>query len=484
MKFGAFNHTNMFIEDDRISAVIKKITVVLFDVIVAASLIFLAVIAARAQTADSFNITASTDKSEYDYKELITITLEAENMTGDDLIINFDSGCQMSFEVYKHTNSASGYSLPVYNETLYPRTCSESPTTITIPDGKKAIWTRTMDFISSDYPTLMPGDYVVYGYITGKKSEGWSSQRTAFSKFSVSYSQGGVEGSYCDENTECASTLDCKYSGLFTETGGVCVKDPYPYDDNGFKELLCLSTGGDYDGECYCPEGYEWNENAGCSTSGNLAELCLSTGGYITGPDFTRCLCPENTGWNVTQGCSESETQGFNDINGHWAEDYIKDLKEKGVISGYEDGGFHPNDNINRAELTKMALAAASISPEEPQNDPEFLFDDLDEWQIEWVYAAWKNGIVQGYSETEFAPAKDITRAEALKVAMEAFEIEIPDTSDEWAFPDTVGHWAISYINQAYLDFIVSGREDGKFYPDSPVTRAEAAKILQLLSEL
>ena len=66
---------------------------------------------------------------------------------------------------------------------------------------------------------------------------------------------------------------------------------------------------------------------------------------------------------------------------------------------------------------------------------------------------------------------------------MLAFNRQVPDTSDEWAFSDTGNHWAISYINQAYLDFIVTGR-DGLFYPNEPITRAEAAKIIELISKL
>jgi hypothetical protein len=483
MKFGASNHNNMFFEDDRMSEKVKKVTILIFDVLIIASLVFLAVVAARAQTTETFDITLSADKASYQYKEAITFTLEAENTTGDDLIIPFETGCQMSFEVFQYSNEASGYSMPVYNNELYPRVCSLTPTSITIPDSKKAVWTRTLDFTDSVYPPLLPGDYVVFGYITDHKDEQWSLQKTAFLEFSVDYTEGGVEGGYCESNEDCASTLDCKYQTLFTETGGICMKDPHPFDASGFDELLCLSTGGEYEDTCSCPAGYSWNETVGCSTAGSLAELCVTTGGYIKGPDFDECVCDEFEIWDITNGCTEGERQGFNDIEGHWAEEYIMDLYKRGIVNGYEDGGFHPDRNVSRAELTKMAVASATIAPEMPEDDPEFKFDDLDDWQQKWVYTAWKNGTVEGYDENTFNPNQDITRAEALKVAMESFNVEVPDTSDEWAFPDTMEHWAISYINKAYLDFIVSGREDGKFHPNAPITRAEAAKILDLLSE-
>lgn len=467
------------------SAIIKKITVVLFDVIIIGLLIFLAIVVMRAQTAETFNISFSTDKTSYEYKELITFTLEGENTTGEDLTILFDTGCQMNFEIYQYVNDSSGYSLPVHNSTLYPRNCSAEPTSITVPDGKKAIWTRTMSFFDTPYPPLLPGHYVAYGYLADYKNENWSEQHTAFVEFRVKHAEDGVEGGYCDEDLQCRSALQCRYQNLFAETGGVCTRSPYPHDAGNFKELLCLATGGSYDGNCSCGAGYTWDDHVGCSSAADLARLCVSTGGYITGPVFKECVCPgENMDWNTVEGCVQAERTGFVDVDGHWGEEYIMKLYDKGVVSGYDDGRFRPNNNINRAELTKMALAAASIQPQDPGGDFEFMFEDLDDWQKPWVYAAWKNGIVEGYDEKTFSPAKDITRAEALKVGMEAFNIEVPDTRDHWAFSDTVGHWAISYINQAYLDFIISGREDDKFYPNSSITRAEASKILQLLSEL
>jgi len=174
----------------------------------------------------------------------------------------------------------------------------------------------------------------------------------------------------------------------------------------------------------------------------------------------------------------------FNDIYGHWALTYIQKLFDQRIVKGYEDGGFHPDSNINRAELVQMSLDAAGIEKSETQDDENFKFEDLDDWQVPCVYDAWKRGIVQGYNETTFAPAQDVTRAEALKIALLAFGADIPDTSDEWAFDDTQDHWGSSYINFAYLHFIVSGRADGDFYPNDPITRAEAAKIISKLIEL
>ena len=175
----------------------------------------------------------------------------------------------------------------------------------------------------------------------------------------------------------------------------------------------------------------------------------------------------------------------FNDIYDHWGLVYILKLFDLRVTKGYEDGGYHPNANINRAEIVKLALAGAEIAVPDTAEVPEdFKFNDLDEWQIPWIYEAWNRGVVQGYDEFTFAPGQNVTRAEALKIALLAFDTDIPDTSDEWSFDDAKDHWASSYINFAFLNYIVAGRADGEFYPNDPITRAEAAKIVSKLIEL
>ncbi len=185
---------------------------------------------------------------------------------------------------------------------------------------------------------------------------------------------------------------------------------------------------------------------------------------------------------NVVFG--EESLYAFNDISDHWAKNYIQKLYDQGIVQGYDDGSFRPDTSINRAEFVKMALEAADIQLSETRDDENFKFEDLDDWQKPTVYEAWKMDIVQGYDETTFAPAQDITRAEALKVALLAFGADIPENTDEYAFEDTKDHWASSYINFAYLNYVVAGREDGMFYPDDSITRAEAAKIISKLTEL
>jgi hypothetical protein len=419
-----------------------------FLLIIAGLLIFVSF--ANAQSSSMLDISVSLDKATYTYAEPIKVVLEAENSTGGNVDLSFTTGCQLSFRIYRYMDDTQNYSMPVYNEFLAPRNCDETPTSLTIPDERKAIWTRTFE------GTLLPGSYMIHAYITDQETEIWSYDPDSYATFTV-------------EDPDDLAPI---------------------FSEEEWDGQLCKGTGGDSDAieGCVCEDGFKWSDSAGCALSVDLIELCIETGGLLAEDDTIFCYCNDKR-WDTETGCSEGLPIGpgvipiFNDIEGHWGKEYINELAEEGVITGYSDGGFHPNDNINRAELVKMALSAAEISSEIPQDDDEFGFVDLDTWQIPWVYAAWNRDIVQGYDESSFEPAKNITRAEALKIALLSFDVEVPNTNDEWAFEDTIDHWALSYINKAYLDFIVSGREDGLFYPNDPITRAEAAKIINLLSD-
>jgi hypothetical protein len=435
MKFGALLIIHvMSLKTAHFLSLMRKISLIIFDILVLVSLVFLATVAARASTSDVKLIT-TTDDVLYASGDDITVSFQIENYTGSNLALSFTGGCQLGVEIFKFSVDSNGYTVPVYNELLYERNCSEIATVINIPDGKKAIWKRTLQGLK--FPT---GEYVVHAYVMEYENEDWAAQNGSFAQISVDVKDGSSEPAY---------------------------------DEKG---LLCKGTGGNYDtNECSCPYNYNWSYTVGCQKDPAVLEQCVADGKFI-GFSTEDMSCIEMGTMNLPLA-----ELPFNDIEGHWAENYIENLYIKGVVEGYTDGSFKPDTYVNRAELTKMALSAAGTEPQGADGDESFVFEDVEGWQVEWVYPAWKKGVIKGYSDSVFAPGQNITRAEALKISLLAFDIKVPDTSGEWAFSDTVGHWALSYINQAYLDYIISGKTDELFYPDDYITRAEAAKIINNL---
>lgn len=92
----------------------------------------------------------------------------------------------------------------------------------------------------------------------------------------------------------------------------------------------------------------------------------------------------------------------------HWAVSYIKDLTEKGVLNGKSETEFAPEDNITRAEFA--AILSRMSGDELPAADGTFIDVANDAWYAANVAWAVKAGVVKGVSETEFAPNANITR--------------------------------------------------------------------------
>ncbi|MFC1748434.1 S-layer homology domain-containing protein [Pseudomonadota bacterium] len=195
---------------------------------------------------------------------------------------------------------------------------------------------------------------------------------------------------------------------------------------------------------------------------------------------------PTNTygmGDNVipNDGPGESRCEGKKypwDIDGHWAEIYVRRLFDLCIVEGYGDRSFRPNRNVSRAELTKMALYAKGIEPKKGcyDNDCGSPFMDLDRWQGPWIRKAFDLGIVRGYSRGRFAPNRSMTRAEAVKVVLSTYGVRPTNTNDSF-FNDVEG-WSTGWIEAAHNLGIVQGIGNGNFDPNRPVTRAEAAKII------
>ena len=91
----------------------------------------------------------------------------------------------------------------------------------------------------------------------------------------------------------------------------------------------------------------------------------------------------------------------------------------EGIVDGYEDGSFRPDDPINRAEALKILLKATKLDPlEEPFEQQEFSDVPEEAWFAPYVERLVEYAIVEGYEDSTFRPQQHITRAEASKILL------------------------------------------------------------------
>lgn len=146
----------------------------------------------------------------------------------------------------------------------------------------------------------------------------------------------------------------------------------------------------------------------------------------------------------------------FTDIGSHWAKDYIAELYLDKIVSGKTASTFAPDDKITRAELTKIALNTFEYTTEEEVTSAPFSDVPLDSWFTKFVTKAKESGVLQGYSDGTFRPNQSINRAEALKILIEAAQID--STGFEASFADTDSNaWYATYLAYAKEKGIVEG---------------------------
>ncbi len=116
-----------------------------------------------------------------------------------------------------------------------------------------------------------------------------------------------------------------------------------------------------------------------------------------------------------------AENQYFDDANGHWAEEAIRILADKEIITGYADGLVHPDEIIIRCEFA--ALIARIMELEEKSEDEVSIhFTDInDHWSEQYVDKLIAAGVIQNDDfGTEFMPDKPITRVEMIRMLVRA----------------------------------------------------------------
>lgn len=166
----------------------------------------------------------------------------------------------------------------------------------------------------------------------------------------------------------------------------------------------------------------------------------------------------------------------FLDISTHWGRAAIENLVTKGLINGYPDGFFRPDNPITRAEFTKilaLALNLGLVAPSEAQ------FSDVpqDFWGYPYVETAAAAGIVNGVGQGLFEPGRNITRADLALMIGRALGLT-PQSVEQFSDAAQIPAYAAGMVGAVSAKEIVTGYPDGSFRPLNPATRAEAATMI------
>ena len=110
-----------------------------------------------------------------------------------------------------------------------------------------------------------------------------------------------------------------------------------------------------------------------------------------------------------------TETNSYSDVaETAWYNNAVSTLSRMGILGGYEDGTFRPNDSITRAEFAKIAVSFFEYEDISAEN----IFTDVaaGSWYENFVAVAAKLGLIEGYAGNVYRPNESITRAEACTI--------------------------------------------------------------------
>jgi hypothetical protein len=165
------------------------------------------------------------------------------------------------------------------------------------------------------------------------------------------------------------------------------------------------------------------------------------------------------------------------DVSGHWAENQISDWTARGLIKGYEDGTFKPDNTITRAEFIALVNRSFEFSEE-----ASISFSDVasSNWAYTEVAKAVKAGYITGYEDGTFGASKPISRQEVAVIVARLLKLSATASAGT-SFQDasSIADWAKDAVNMAVANHILNGYSaDNSFKPTNPITRAEAVVTL------
>lgn len=167
---------------------------------------------------------------------------------------------------------------------------------------------------------------------------------------------------------------------------------------------------------------------------------------------------------------------GLKDISGHWAEEWIVDMKEKNLMNGYDGNYFFPEKVITRAEAA--VVLGRLVSPGDAP-DPGFVDLPRDHWAFGDIARVTNAGIFTGYPDGSFQPSRPLTRVEMTVLMAQLLDVPINPHPEQSPFTDLAhDHWAFPYVIYMKNAGWITGYPDGQFRPNQTATRAEFASFV------
>lgn len=181
--------------------------------------------------------------------------------------------------------------------------------------------------------------------------------------------------------------------------------------------------------------------------------------------------------------------EGFTDVSENaWYAEAVDYVYHHGFMDGVGEGLFAPNSATSRAMIVTLLWRIEG----EPAADYEMTFKDVaaGTWYTEAIRWAASEGIVTGFTAEMFAPERDISHEQFAAILWcyanyKVYYVSAGEDSNILSYIDalSVSEYAISAMQWACADAVISGRDDGTLDPQGLAKRCEAAQMVMRFCE-
>ncbi len=352
----------------------------------------------------------------------VTVTDNKLNVTGTPIFLGYDESAkpsdgrnaygQMGGTVVATDNTNNGVAVGA-EIGQYPEVTESSSYTVVIKDGEKIVATYMVDKDGS-------GEFKLPDKLskTGYRFMGWSDK----------------DGTIYDENSKVTVTEDAEFTAVWVKNSS--------------------------------PESDDSSSSSSSSSSSGTTEDIEDEDTPLTG---------------------EVEELPFTDVNEEaWYKEAVKYVYENEMMSGITSTTFGPNVTTTRGMIVTILYRLEG----EPAVEELAKFDDVtsDAYYAKAVAWASANGVVSGYNETTFGPNDTITREQFASILYRYAQLkgyEVTEKGDITVFTDAtkVSAWAKEAVEWAVGSKLITGKGAGMLDPTGTATRAEAAQMLMNFCE-
>lgn len=203
---------------------------------------------------------------------------------------------------------------------------------------------------------------------------------------------------------------------------------------------------------------------------------------YIVFDAYGNCAGKDKVNIKVEKN---SSGVSFEDMDGHWAYNSAIRMNEKGIMLSEVSNGkqcFYPANEVSRVEFLVMAMKAAGIGSGATCIDTGFADNsDIALSARGYVASSLENGYIKGVEvdgKQYFYPNNPITRAEAAVILNNILDLATPVST--LSFPDlgSIPVWAKGAVNALAYEKLLNGNEEGYITPLTTITRGQCAVLL------